>query len=160
MDTHHRGRRLTVKRASPVVTPAARSWTMVQDEAGDETERLEVCLHKSRHGEDVLETASAFVIKEPYFTLTDQGEATLRIDHPSDPIVCRDEIANSSLTSANEVNSHAEDAAAAEKIARTCKDKGNAALKQQDLPLAYAKYTEGLKVARQDLVSNTNPDLA
>lgn len=160
MDIHHRGHRLTVKRASPVVTLAARSWTMVQDEAGDETERLEVCLHKSRHGEDVLESASVFVIKEPYFTLTDQGEATLRIDHPLDLIVCRDEIANSSPTSANEVNGHAEDAAAAEKIARTCKDKGNAALKQQDLPLAHAKYTEGLKVARQDVVSNTNPDLA
>jgi tetratricopeptide (TPR) repeat protein len=153
MDTHHRGRRLTVKRVSPVVTLTARSWTMVQDEAGDETERLEVCLHKSRHGEDVLESASVFVIKEPFFTLTDQGEATLRIDHPSDLIVCRDEIANV-------VNGHVEDAAAAEKIARTCKDKGNAALKQQDLPLAHAKYTEGLKVARRDVVSNTNPDLA
>jgi hypothetical protein len=91
---------------------------MVQDEAGDETERLEVCLHKSRYSEDVLESASAFVIKEPYFTLTDQGEATLRIDHPSDLIVCKDEIANSSLTSANKVNGHAKDAVA-EKIART-----------------------------------------
>ena len=95
MDTHHRGRRLTVKRASPVVTLAARSWTMVQDETGDETERLEICLHKSRHGEDVLDSASHFVIKEPYFTLTEQGEATLRIDHPSDLIVCKDEVANS-----------------------------------------------------------------
>jgi tetratricopeptide (TPR) repeat protein len=157
MDTHHRGRRITVKRASPVVTLAARSWTMVQYEAGNETERLEVCLHKSRHGEDVLESASVFVIKEPYFTLSDQeGEATLRIDHPSDLVVCTDEIANS-LTSTNGVNGHAEDT---EKIARMCKDKGNAALKQQDLPLAHAKYTEGLKVARQDVVSNTNPDLA
>jgi tetratricopeptide (TPR) repeat protein len=160
MDTHHRGCLLTVKRASPVVTLAARSWTMVQDEVGDEIERLEVCLHTSRYGEDVLESGSRFMIKEPYFTLTDQGEATLRIDHPSDLIVCRDEIANSSLTSASEVNGCAEDAAAAEIVARMCKEKGNTALKQQDLPLAYAKYTEGLKVARQDIVSNTNPDLA
>jgi len=164
IDTHHRGRRLTVKRASPVVTLAARSWTMVQDEA-DETERLEVCVYKSRHGEDLLESASAFVIKEPYFTLNEQeGEATLRIDHPSNLVVCGDEIANGSLTSANGANGHTEDAAAAaaaaEKMARTCKDKGNTALKQQDLPLAHANYTEGLKIARQDVVSNTNPDLA
>lgn len=160
MDTHHRGRRLTVKRASPVVTLAARSWTMVQDEA-EETDRLEVCLHKSRHGEDLLESASIFVIKEPYFTLTDQGEATLRIDHPSDLVVCRDDIASMCLTTANKVDSYDEDAAAAaEKVARTCKDKGNAALKQQDLPLAYAKYTEGLKVAKQGVVSDINPDLA
>jgi tetratricopeptide (TPR) repeat protein len=160
METHHRGRRLTIRRASPVVTLAARSWAMVQDEVGEETERLEVCLHKSRHGEDVLESASVFVIKEPYFTLTDQGEATLRIDHPSDLMVCRDEIANSSLTSANEVNGHAEDTAAVEKLARMCKDQGNAALKEQDLPLAHAKYTEGLKVAGKDIVSNINPVLA
>ncbi|EON63747.1 hypothetical protein W97_02975 [Coniosporium apollinis CBS 100218] len=155
MDTHHRGRQLTVKRASPVVTLAARSWTMVQDEEGDDTERLEVCLHKSRHGEDVLESASSFFVKEPYFTLTDQCEATLRIDHPSDLIVCRDAIANHSLISASDA-----DTAAAEQLARTCKDKGNAALKQHDLTLAHAKYTEGLKVARQDVVLNTNPDLA
>jgi tetratricopeptide (TPR) repeat protein len=150
MDTHHRGRRLTVKRASPVVPLMARSWTMVQDEAGGEIERLEVCLHTSRYGEDVLESAAAFVIKEPYFTLTDQGEATLRIDHPSDLIVCRKEIGLLS----------AEDGTAAEKMARFCKDKGNAALAEQDLPLAYAHYTEGLKIAQQDVLFDTNPDLA
>jgi tetratricopeptide (TPR) repeat protein len=160
MDTHHRGRRLTVKRVSPVVTLAARSWTMVQDEARDETERLEVCLHKSRHGDEVLESASVFVIKEPYFTLADQGETTLRIDHPSDLIICRDEIANGSLASIYEVNGHVEDEPAAQEIAKAYKDEGNAALKQQDLPLAHAKYTEGLKIARQDVVSNANPDLA
>ncbi|RYO95027.1 hypothetical protein DL766_004368 [Monosporascus sp. MC13-8B] len=160
METHHRGRRLTVKRASPVVQQAARSWTMVQDEAGEEIERLELCLHKSRHGKDVLTSASVIVIKEPYFTLTDEGEATLRIDHPSDMIVFRDEVAKISSNSASEVNGDAEDAAGVEKMARSCKDKGNAALTGQDLPLAHAYYTEGLKFARQDVVFNTNPDLA
>ena len=150
MDTHHRGRRLTVKRASPVVPLTARSWTMVQDEAGGEIERLELCLHTSTYGEDVLESASAFVIKEPYFTLAEQGDATLRIDHPSDLIVCRKEIG---LVSA-------EDATAAEKMARFCKDKGNAALTDQNLPLAHAHYTEGLKVAQQHVLFDTNPDLA
>ncbi|KAI9782867.1 MAG: hypothetical protein M1816_001687 [Peltula sp. TS41687] len=157
METHHRGRQLTIKRASPVVTLAARSWAMVQDEEGNETERLEMCLHKSRHGVDVLDSASVFVIKEPYFTLTDQGEATLRIDHPSDLIVCRDEMANSSLTLAEDVNGHNEDA---EKIARTCKDKGNAALQLKELLLAHAEYTKGLNAARQDVVYHINSDLA
>ncbi|KAF2103131.1 tetratricopeptide [Rhizodiscina lignyota] len=147
MDTHHRGRQLTVKRASPVVTLAARSWTMVQDKVGEEIERLEVCLHTSRQGEDVLQSASVFVIKEPYFTLTDQGEATLRIDHPSDLIACWNEIANS-----GEV--------AAEKVARSFKVDGDTLLKQNDLPIAHAKYTESLKAARQEIVSNANPDLA
>jgi len=160
MDTHHRGRRLAVKRVSPVVILAARSWTIVQDETGDETERLEIYLHRSRHGEDVLETASSFMIKEPYFTLNDQCEATLQIDHPSDLIVCGDEIATSSQSRVNQVNFHAEEATTKiEKIARTCKDKGNAALKQEDLPLAHAKYTEGRKIAIQYGLSETTPDL-
>ncbi|KAI1778851.1 SET domain-containing protein [Hypoxylon cercidicola] len=154
MDTHHRGRLLTVKRASPVVTLVARSWTMVYDEGGDEIERLEVCLHKTRHGKDVLESGPVFMIKEPYFTLTDQGEATLRIDHPSDLVVCQDE------TSPNEVKDDVDDAVEAEKFARTCKDQGNAALERQNLPQAYGNYTEGLKIARQNVLTKSNPDLA
>lgn len=151
MNTHHRGRKLTVKRGSPVVTLLARSWTMVHDEDGDETERLEMCLHKSRHGEDILESTKLFVIKEPYFTLTDQGEATLRIDHPSDLIACENEPHS---------NRHEEGTAAAEKLAASYKAQGNMALKQQDIPLAHAKYTKGLEIATQALVFDSNPDLA
>lgn len=131
------------------------------EEEGGEIERLEVCLHKTRHGQDILESASVFVIKEPYFTLTDQGEATLRIDHPSDLVVCQDETANDILASLNEAKDDVDGVtAAAEKFARACKDHGNAALEKQNLPLAHAKYTEGLKVARQNIVSKSNPDLA
>ncbi|CAO2649712.1 Nn.00g010040.m01.CDS01 [Neocucurbitaria sp. VM-36] len=151
METHHRGRKLTVKRSSPVVTLVARSWTMVQDEKEEEAERLEICLHKSRHDEDILESAKLFIIKEPYFTLTDQGEATLRIDHPSDLIVCQEETHG---------KAHVEDAAAVEKLATKYKTQGNTALKQQDLPLAHAKYTQGLKFAEQDILSDSNSDLA
>ncbi|KAI8959280.1 SET domain-containing protein [Daldinia sp. FL1419] len=147
METHHRGRKLAVKRASPVVPLIARPWTMVREEGEEDMERLELCLHKSRHGEEVLESASSFIIKEPYFTLTDQGEPTIRVDHPSDLIVCRDG------------TGHAADGAAAEGIAKICKDEGNAALEQQKLALAHARYTDGLKAARQDAVSKTNPDL-
>lgn len=155
METHHRGYRLTVKRASPVVTLAARSWTMVQDEAGEETERLELCLHKRRHGKEVLETSGAvFVVKEPYFTLTDEGEPTIRIDHPSDLVV---------LSEGENVDGTAAelpDAATAEKKAKRCKDEGNAALEKQNLSLAHAKYTAGLRIARQDVLHSTNPDPA
>ncbi|KAF1942882.1 SET domain-containing protein [Clathrospora elynae] len=148
METHHRGKKLLVKRESPVVTLVARSWTMVQDGDGSDAERLEICLHKSRHGEDVLESTKRFIIKEPYFTLTDEGEPTLRIDHPSDLVICYEE------------PKPTEDAAAAEKLATIYKTQGNAALKQQDLPLAHEKYTAGLTVARRDIVVASNPDLA
>ncbi|KAI1388563.1 SET domain-containing protein [Hypoxylon trugodes] len=148
MNTHHRGHYLTIKRISPVVTLLARSWAMVQDEE-EETERLEIYLHKLRHGKDVLESTSHFIIKEPHFTLTDQGEATIRIDHPSDLII-RDEASNNQI----------HDAEVVEKAARKCKDKGNAALEKQNLPLAHAEYTKGLKLAIQDIVTKSNPDLA
>lgn len=167
METHHRGRCLTVKRtsptakrASPVVTLMARSWTMVYDEEGGEIERLEVCLHKTRHGQDVLESATAFTIKEPYFTLTDQGEATLRIDHPSDLVVCRDETTGHILDSFDEAKHPNYDRAAALEFAKACKDQGNAALEKHDLPLAHAKYTDGLKVAMQIEESDLAKDLS
>ncbi|KAI8932506.1 hypothetical protein NX059_010688 [Plenodomus lindquistii] len=149
MDTHHRGRQLRIKRVSPVVDLAARSWAMVQDEDIEDTERLEVCLHKLRHGEDILESTKHFIIKDPYFTVTDQGEPTLRIDHLSDLVVCHED-----------TKSDFKDATTAEKAAVSCKNKGNAALKQQDLPLAHAEYTKGLDIAKQDLVSKRNSDLA
>jgi len=150
MDTHHHGRKLIVKRASPVVVLSARSWTMVQDVEGDDTERLEMSLHKARHGEDILEYAKQFVIKEPYFTLTEDGEATIRIDHPSDLVSCSDALTDRTF----------KDTAATEKFAIVCKNEGNTALKQQDLALAHEKYTDGLTLARKSTIQDTNPDLA
>lgn len=150
MNTHHRGRRLTIKRISPVVVLTARSWTMVEDAEGGDTERLEMCLHKSRHGEDILEYAKNFIIKEPYFTLTEEGEATIRIDHPSDLISLSDALTGKTFSSSK----------AAEKFATVCKSEGNTELKNGDLAAAHEKYTDGLSVARRDIVSNTNPDLA
>lgn len=149
METHHRGYKLVVKRESPVVTLVARSWTMVQDEDGSDAERLEILLHKTRYSEDVLESTKQFIIKEPYFTLTEQGEPTLRIDHPSDLVICHEEGTKDWA-----------DAAAAEKAATRFKTQGNNALKKQDLPLAHEKYTTGLAIAKQDIVAGENPDLA
>lgn len=154
VESHHRGTKIAVERVSPVVMLAARSWTMVKDEDG-EIERLEICLHKSRHGEDVLDSAKRFVLKEPYFTLTEDGEPTIRVDHPSDLIVCNDDIEK-----VDGAGDQTEDLAAAEKKARTCKDKGNAALQQKDLPLAHASYSEGIKIASRPALSSSNPDLA
>ncbi|KAF2822589.1 SET domain-containing protein [Ophiobolus disseminans] len=150
METHHRGKKLVIKRASPVVGLAVRSWCMVQDEEGKETERLEFGLHKLRHGEEVLELTKHFVVKEPYFTTTDQGEATIRIDHPSDLVSLAHEIAPSEL----------KDVAAAEKAATRCKNKGNTALKEQDLPEAYARYSEGLKIAEEYSLLSLARDIA
>lgn len=149
METHHRGRKLRIKRVSPVVDLAARSWAMVQDETSEDTERLEVCLHKLRYGEEVLESTKSFIIKDPYFTLTDQGEPTLRIDHLSDLVLCHEE-----------AKTGFSEAAAAEKAATACKNKGNAALKQQDLPLAHVEYSRGLTIAKQSPLAEHNPDLA
>lgn len=150
METHHRGKKLIIKRASPVVGLAVRSWCMVQDEDGNETERLEFGLHKLRHKEEVLELTKLFVIKEPYFTLTEQGEPTIRIDHPSDLVSLTGEVADSDL----------KDATAAEKAATRCKNKGNAALKEQDLLEAYARYSEGLKIATEHEIESLARDIA
>ncbi|KAH8719152.1 hypothetical protein GQ44DRAFT_712610 [Phaeosphaeriaceae sp. PMI808] len=150
METHHHGKKLIIKRASPVVGLAVRSWCMVQDEEGKETERLEFGLHKLRHGEEVLELTKSFVIKEPFFTLTEQGEATIRIDHPSDLVSLTDEIPESKW----------QDTAAAEKAATQCKNKGNAALKEQDLPEAYMRYSEGLKIANVKSLHDLAKDIA
>ncbi|KAK4040436.1 hypothetical protein C8A01DRAFT_46245 [Parachaetomium inaequale] len=146
LETHHRGRQLFVKRASPVVTLTTKSWTMVQDDAG-ETERLDIVLHKTKHGKDVLESASSLIIKEPYFTLTEEGEPTLRIDHPSDLIILLPTQPQSDQHPAPEE---------AEKAALTHKQKGNAALAKNNLPLAHAHYTAGLALVSSHLPT---PDL-
>ncbi|TVY18264.1 Histone-lysine N-methyltransferase SMYD3 [Lachnellula arida] len=132
MDTHHRGCVLSVRRVAPVVKLVAFSWTVVQDSSG-ETERLEISLHKSRHGQDILESGPAFEIKEPYFTLSDEGHPTLRVDHPSD-------IIQSSSETAHYIE------AFVTKTAQEYKEEGNAALKNRDLLRANANYTQGLRL--------------
>jgi tetratricopeptide (TPR) repeat protein len=97
----------------------------------------------------MLESTKRFIIKEPYFTLTEQGEPTLRIDHPSDLVICHEEGPK-----------NFEDVAAAEKAATRFKTQGNNALKKQDLPLAHEKYTAGLAIAKQEILADENPDLA
>jgi hypothetical protein len=81
LETHHRGYQLAVNRVSPVVTLSTRSWAMVQDEVG-ETERLEIALHKTRNGKDVLESSSSFVLKDPYFIHPHRGRRTNPASRP------------------------------------------------------------------------------
>lgn len=146
METHHRGKKLVVKRASPVVTLAIRSWCMVQDVEGKDTERLEMYLHKTKNGDELLELTKNFVVKEPYFTLSGEGEPTIRIDHPSDLVSFTDELSESSL--------------AAEKAANLSKSKGNAALKDQELLEAHARYSEGLKITDKNDLEDMKRDIA
>ncbi|KAE9379406.1 SET domain-containing protein [Stipitochalara longipes BDJ] len=128
MDTHHRGRVLTVNRVTPVVKLKVCSWTVVQDDAGH-AERLEMILHKEIQEQDILEAGETFKIMEPYFSLGEQGEPTLRIDHPSDLVMVH--------TDGDVV-----------KTAEEYKEEGNVALKRRDLLLANAKYTRGLEIAQ------------
>ncbi|KAK2604446.1 hypothetical protein N8I77_007376 [Diaporthe amygdali] len=155
METHHRGCKLILKRAtgirgkglSAVVQLAARSWTLVQDVEGDgDVERLEVCLHTHQHGKDVLECSGgkAMVVREPYFTVTEQGEATVRVDHPSDLECFNDE----ESSSGRKVEDSFEDPETAAQEARRCKERGNAALVARDSPLAYTYYTRGLQLTQ------------
>ena len=154
METHHRGRVLSVRRVAPVVNLVAFSWTVIQEESSGEMERLEVLLHKSKHGQDILESGSLFEIKEPYFTLSDQGDPTLRIDHPSDLFICTDSLctADDSPSPTEEVDDSegAASATARTALAREWKEEGNAALKQQALSLAHSNYTKGLQLVARD----------
>jgi len=98
MHTHHRGKVLTVTISSPVVKRAESSWVVVKDRAegpdhsnGDsdnDGERMELYLHQALHeGVEMLEAGEVFHVKEPFFTLNDRGEQTVRVDHPSDLVV-------------------------------------------------------------------------
>ena len=140
METHHRGRVLSLRRVSPVVELKASSWAVVQGDAPDDVERLEVFLHKYMHGKDVLDLGSEFLVKEPYYTLSNQGELTIRIDHPSDLVI-------SSFNHDPEAwRNTSRDAGPAAKTAMQCKEEGNEALLKRDYAKAHIHYTEGLKL--------------
>lgn len=133
IETHHRGRKLAVRRKEEVVEQKARSWTVVEEEGSEDVERLEVVVHKSRGGEDLLDSIEEFVIKEPYFTLSDDNEPTIRVDHPSDIVIQHSSVVADENTSAVE-------------RAAKCKEEGNAALKKKELFDAHARYSEGLAI--------------
>ncbi|KAK5107823.1 hypothetical protein LTR62_000637 [Meristemomyces frigidus] len=156
LEQHHAGKFLRVKKVSPVILLATRSWTMVQDEAGD-VERLEVYVQTQLDGIDVLESASEFYVKEPYLSLNRQGETMLRIDHPSDLIPRWEDGVDDSRPGPTRTDSHNEDTAASGDVILTLKEKGNASLKQQDYRTALAMYGSALENSAND---TTLPGLA
>ncbi|KAJ6785266.1 hypothetical protein PWT90_07700 [Aphanocladium album] len=142
LGSHHRGKKLTVHRVSPVAELKVSSWAVVEgvgEEAGHVVV-LEAYLHKQRLGKDLLDSGSEFVIKEPFYTLNGDNEAVIRISHPSDLVV----------TTVSEDPESWRDGYAVEDPAVTpeqCKEKGNAALGKQQHSLAHAYYTRGIAAA-------------
>jgi hypothetical protein len=140
MEKRHEGKKLRVRRREAVVELKGRSWTVVEDVEGEDVERFEVVLHKSRGGEDWLDSIPMgveFTVKEPLFTLNDDGEPTLRVDHPADVIVHWEE----------RITADAEKAGStAVERATKCKESGNAALKRKELLDAHAQYSAGLAI--------------
>lgn len=146
--THHRGRVLYLRRISPVVELKASSWTVVRGASHGDAERLEVFLHKSKHGQELLNLGSEFLVKEPYFTLNNQGQPTIRIDHQSDLIISTYSDGSESWRNANSSSSSSSETAC------KCKEEGNAALHAQKYSRAHAYYTEGLNLITEGDKSN------
>jgi tetratricopeptide (TPR) repeat protein len=139
MEKRHEGKKLRVRRREAVVELKGRSWSVVEDIEGEDVERFEVVLHKSRGGEDWLDSIPMgveFTVKEPLFTLNDDGEPTLRVDHPADVIVHWEE----------KITADVEKAGSAVERATKCKESGNAALKRKELLDAHAQYSAGLAI--------------
>jgi tetratricopeptide (TPR) repeat protein len=140
MEKRHEGKKLRVRRSEAVVELKGRSWSVVEDAEGEDVERFEVVLHKSRGGEDWLDSIPMgveFTVKEPLFTLNDDGEPTLRVDHPADVIVHWEEKITADVEKAG---------SSAVERATKCKESGNAALKRKELLDAHAQYSAGLAI--------------
>jgi len=148
MEKRHEGKKLRVRRREAVVELKGRSWTVVEDAEGEDVERLEVVLHKSKSGEDWLDSIPMGVqitIKEPLFTLNDDGEPTLRIDHPADVVVHWQEKIAADVEKT---------ASSALERATKCKESGNAALKRKELLDAHAQYSAGLAILTETQEEN------
>jgi tetratricopeptide (TPR) repeat protein len=144
MDTHHRGQVLAVRRISPVVELTASSWAVVQGESPDDIAQLEVFLHKTKRGRDVLDSGYDFLIKEPFYTRNDQDDFVIRVDHPTDIYI---DSVNDDPEAWRDANTPS---GAVETSPVTCKEKGNAALGKQQFAQAYLFYTKGLELAEKE----------
>ena len=156
METHHRGRVLSLRRISPVVKLRSSSWTIVQEAGSDDADRLELSLHNTRNGEDILDSASAFFIKEPYYTLNTNHESVIRVDHPSDMIITT---YSDNPSSWRNNTGNKDSASTASKSATQCKEEGNAALGKKAYWRAHACYSDGLKSIPKDDDSTLRKDI-
>jgi len=161
IDTHHRGSLLILQRTSPVVKFRTHSWIVVKDQLSDESERLELHLHNSWYGEDILESARHLALKEPYFTLNNDEEAVLWVDHPSDLVVLTD--ADGFSVSPYLLPDFSIPGAELPRktTSQQCKEIGNNALRKGFLLQAYRCYSEGLQIERMNAsaVDDINADL-
>ncbi|EOO01123.1 putative tpr domain-containing protein [Phaeoacremonium minimum UCRPA7] len=148
METHHRGKVLALHRSSPVVELKASSWAAVKGDSADDSERLEVFLHTSKMGRNVLDLGSDFLVKEPYYTLNNLGETVIRIDHPSDLIITA---YSDNQESWREVDTRQTPAT---KTPTEYKQEGNTALEKQNFAKAHVFYTQGLKAITDDDEAN------
>ncbi|KAM0386994.1 hypothetical protein ACHAQC_011183 [Fusarium culmorum] len=142
MEINHRGLFLSLRRISPVAILEASSWAVVQDTSSNDFERIELFLHKSQHGCDILDTASEFIVKEPYYTINNHGESTIQVNHPSDILITEISDSPESWRQAKRGKSSFEPLSP-----ETYKEKGNhALLKRKDCPRSHFYYTRGLKL--------------
>lgn len=148
LESHHRGKKLAVRRISPVAELKASSWTVVEgrDDGGDDEPAqvvvLETFLHKKRLDKDFLDSGSEFVIKEPFYTLNNDNEAVIRINHPSDLVITA--VSEKPESWRDNFELAEEDTAV---TPEQCKEKGNAALSKKQYSLAHAYYTRGIAAA-------------
>ena len=142
MHTHHCGRVLTVMRASPVVKRPEAAWVVVKEEGStddDDGERLETYLHSGLYdGLDLLEAGDVFHVKEPWFTLNDHAESTVRIDHPSDLVLVEGDI----FVADPQVETSASSPTT---LARECIEKARLAARKRAWVEAYTCYTRALR---------------
>ncbi|KAM3437746.1 hypothetical protein MY4824_003580 [Beauveria thailandica] len=142
LESHHRGKKLAVRRVSPVAELKTSSWAVVEGVGAepDQVVVLETFLHKQRMGRELLDFGSEFIVKEPYYTLNGDNEAVVRVNHPSDLVVA----AFSEDPESWRDNYKVEDPAV---TPAQCKEKGNAALGKKQYALAHAYYTRGIVAA-------------
>jgi hypothetical protein len=138
-ERHHRGQYLSIRRISPVISMAVRSWAVVQDVLDEgHAERLELLVHTEYCGVDILDSGSQYIVKEPFFTINEQGQPGIRVFHPSDLIVMMEDNDGRTLF----------DAGSCVQTAVDKKDAANAALRAGDLILAHRLYSEGLAISQ------------
>ncbi|CAG9987065.1 unnamed protein product [Clonostachys byssicola] len=141
METHHRGYVLSLRRVSPVVEMKSSSWAVFQGDSQNEVERLEVFLHTSQNGQNTLNLGFEFLVKEPYYTLNNHGQRTIRIDHPSDLVISTHNNDPESWRRRDRTEGLQRDCTPVE-----CKELGNTAIYDKNYAMALAHYTEGLRV--------------
>lgn len=86
LETHHRGKRTTVRVLEPSIRLGGALVTTVEDEQ-DTPVLLLLCQQPSEAflpAEQILRVGSCYMIKEPFLTVAPDGSDSLRVDHPSD----------------------------------------------------------------------------